>query len=61
MRLNGKPIEAAKNYKFTSWAPVTEGARGIPVWDIAASYLREKRFIKAPVLNRPTIINTLGG
>lgn len=61
MRLNGKPIEPAKNYKLTSWALVTQGARGIPVWDIAASYLREKRFINAPLLNRPTIINTLLG
>ena len=35
---NGRAIEAGKNYKVASWASVNE-QRGIPVWDVFASYL----------------------
>jgi len=45
MRLRGRPIEAGKRYKVAGWAPVAEGARGEPVWDVAARYLRAKRSI----------------
>jgi sulfur-oxidizing protein SoxB len=34
MRLNGKPIEAAKTYKVAGWAPVAEGVKGEPIWDV---------------------------
>jgi len=45
MRLRDRPIEAGKRYKVAGWAPVAEGARGEPVWDVAARYLRAKRSI----------------
>jgi sulfur-oxidizing protein SoxB len=45
MRLDGRPIEAAKRYKVAGWAPVAEGASGEPVWELAARYLRAKRSI----------------
>ena len=35
---NGRSIEAGKSYKVASWASVNE-QRGIPVWDVFASYL----------------------
>ena len=35
---NGRSIEAGKTYKVASWASVNE-QRGIPVWDVFASYL----------------------
>ncbi len=56
MRLNGKLIDAGKTYKLTSWAPVAEGATGEPVWDVITGYLRDKKVIKPPVLNRPRIV-----
>ncbi|MCW5603757.1 MAG: thiosulfohydrolase SoxB [Burkholderiales bacterium] len=60
MRLNGKAIEAGKSYKLASWAPVTEGASGEPVWDVVTRYLRSKKVIKPPVLNRPRVIGVDG-
>jgi sulfur-oxidizing protein SoxB len=60
MRLKGKAIEAGKSYKLTSWAPVAEGASGEPVWDVVTRYLRARKVIKPPVLNRPRIIGVDG-
>jgi len=58
MRLNGKPIDAAKKYKVAGWAPVSEDAKnagGEPIWDVMAKYLREQKVIKARQLNLPTL------
>jgi len=60
MRLKGKAIEAGKSYKLTSWAPVAEGASGEPVWDLVTRYLRSRKVIKPPVLNRPRVIGVDG-
>jgi len=60
MRLKGKTIEAGKSYKLTSWAPVAEGASGEPVWDVVTRYLRSRKVIKPPVLNRPRVIGVDG-
>jgi sulfur-oxidizing protein SoxB len=56
MTLNGKPIEADRRYKVASWAPVAEGASGQPVWDLVAAYLRDKKVLRAPTLNRPALL-----
>ena len=53
--LNGKIIDATKTYKLASWAPVAEGAAGEPVWDVVTRYLRDKKVINPPVLNRPRL------
>ncbi|MGH8741721.1 MAG: thiosulfohydrolase SoxB, partial [Burkholderiales bacterium] len=45
MRMNGRPMEAAKRYKVAGWAPVAEGAGGEPMWEVAARYLRAKRVV----------------
>ena len=45
MRLNGKPIEADKQYKVAGWAPVAEEARmaGNPmVWDVVETWLKAR-------------------
>ncbi len=55
MRLKGKPIEADKKYKVAGWAPVAEGAKGEPIWDLVAGYLRSKKVIKPVKLNLPVI------
>jgi S-sulfosulfanyl-L-cysteine sulfohydrolase len=60
MRLKGKAIEASRSYKLASWAPVAEGASGEPVWDVVTRYLRARKVIKPPVLNRPRIIGVDG-
>jgi len=60
MRLGGKAIEAGKSYKLASWAPVAADAKGEPVWDVVTQYLRSRKSIKAPVLNRPEVIGVDG-
>jgi len=60
LRLNGKVVEAGKNYRLASWAPVAEGASGEPVWDVVTRYLRDKKIIRPPVLNRPNLTGTAG-
>ncbi len=58
MRLNDKPIEAAKNYKVAGWAPVSEAARDAktePVWDVIEPWLKSKKRIAPRKLNAPKI------
>ncbi len=56
MTLKGKPIDAKKTYKVAGWAPVAEGAQGEPVWDVVATYLRDKKVIRNVKLNTPKIV-----
>jgi S-sulfosulfanyl-L-cysteine sulfohydrolase len=56
MRINGKPVDPKKTYKVAGWAPVGENAEGAPIWDIVATYLRDKKVIKGLKLNEPKII-----
>jgi sulfur-oxidizing protein SoxB len=60
MTLNDRPIEAAKTYKVASWAPVVEGAKGEPIWDIVARYLRSKKVVRTVTPNRPALIGVAG-
>ena len=60
MRLGGKPIEAGKAYKVAGWAPVAEGAKGDPAWDVIASYLRDRKAIAAPKVNMPKLVGVEG-
>ena len=60
MTLKGKPIEPNKKYKVASWAPVAEGISGEPVWDIVIQYLRERKIVRPPKLNRPRLIGVEG-
>ena len=55
MRLNGKPVEAGKIYKVAGWAPVAEGAKGEPVWDVVAQWLRNHKTVTPRKLNTPLI------
>ena len=56
MRLKGKPIDADKTYKVAGWAPVAEGAKGEPIWDVVATWLQDQRVVEARKLNRPTLV-----
>ena len=60
MRLKGKPIEAGKTYKVAGWAPVAEGAKGEPIWEVVEKYLRNQKVIKPPVLNQPKLVGVEG-
>jgi sulfur-oxidizing protein SoxB len=60
MRLDGKPIDAAKSYKVAGWAPVAEGAKGEPIWDVITQYLKAKKSIAPPKLSLPTLVGVEG-
>jgi sulfur-oxidizing protein SoxB len=58
MRLNGRPIDAARTYKVAGWAPVAEEARqtgGKPIWDVMAGWLRDQKEVSARPLNLPEV------
>ncbi len=55
MSLNGKPIDPDKTYKVAGWAPVGQGEEGEPIWDVVATYLRDKKTISEVNLNEPRI------
>jgi sulfur-oxidizing protein SoxB len=56
MSIKGKPVVANKTYKVAGWAPVAENATGEPIWEVVASYLRDKKVIKGLKLNEPKIV-----
>ena len=60
MRLGGKPLEAGKLYKVAGWAPVAEGAKGDPIWDVTAKYLRDRKNIAPVKLNLPKLVGVEG-
>jgi sulfur-oxidizing protein SoxB len=60
MTLAGKPIEAGKRYKVASWAPVSEGATGEPIWEVVAGYLRAKKVVRGIRPNRPALDGVQG-
>ncbi|MDO8989143.1 MAG: thiosulfohydrolase SoxB [Sideroxyarcus sp.] len=63
MRLNGKPLDAAKTYKVAGWAPVSEAARdkgGEPIWDLVARHLRAEKVVKATAPNVPKLKGVAG-
>ncbi len=60
MRLRGKPIEAGKTYKVAGWAPVAEGAKGEPAWEVISAYLRDRKTIAPPKLSLPRLVGVEG-
>jgi sulfur-oxidizing protein SoxB len=60
LRLGGKPMDAAKAYKVAGWAPVAEGAKGEPVWDLVERWLKDKKTIAARIPNLPRLVG-MGG
>jgi sulfur-oxidizing protein SoxB len=60
MSLDGKPIEADKTYKVAGWAPVAEGAKGEPIWDVVATWLRDQKKVAPRKLNLPAIKGAAG-
>lgn len=60
MRLGDAPIQADKQYKVAGWAPVAEGASGEPIWDVVATYLRDRKTIAQVRPNQPTVKGAAG-
>ncbi|MND02238.1 hypothetical protein D3C83_215450 [compost metagenome] len=60
LRLDGKPLDAAKRYKVAGWAPVAEGAKGEPAWDVISQYLRSKKTLAPPQVNLPKLVGVAG-
>ena len=60
MRLKGVLIDADKKYRVAGWAPVAEGATGEPIWDLMATYLRDKKTIQPKKLNVPDLLGMKG-
>ncbi len=60
MRLNGKPIDAGKNYRVAGWAPVAEAAATAPgtrmVWDVLEQWLKAKGRVAPRNINTPRLI-----
>jgi sulfur-oxidizing protein SoxB len=56
LRLGNKPIEAGKRYKVAGWAPVAEGVKGEPIWDVVERYLKDKKTIAPRAPNVPRLI-----
>ena len=55
LRLGDQPLDADKNYKVAGWAPVAEGAKGEPIWQVVATYMKDRKTLKPPTLNLPAI------
>jgi S-sulfosulfanyl-L-cysteine sulfohydrolase len=60
MRLKGQPLTASKLYKVAGWAPVAEGAKGDPIWDVTAKYLRDRKTIPPVKINIPKLVGVEG-
>ncbi len=56
MRLNGKPLDAGRNYRVAGWAPVAEGAQGEPIWEVVETWLKANRTVAPREVNRPRLI-----
>ena len=60
MRLAGRPIEASKSYKVAGWAPVAEGVKGEPAWNVIAQYLSDRKTLPPPKVNMPRLVGVEG-
>ena len=56
LRVGGKPMDATKRYKVAGWAPVAEGIKGEPIWDVASAYLRATKTVPPLTANRPRLL-----
>ncbi len=55
LQLAGKALDAGKTYRVAGWAPVAPGARGEPIWEVVARWLRAQRTIAPRQPNVPQL------
>ncbi len=60
MELDGKPLDANKEYPVAGWASVAQPLDAQPVWDVVANYLRNKKTVSVTELNTPVIKGVAG-
>ncbi len=60
MELDGKPLDANREYAVASWASVQKQGDGVPIWDVVSEYLRDKKTISNIKLNQPLLKNVEG-
>jgi len=63
LRVAGRPISASGTYRVASWAPVSREARaagGEPMWDVLASYLRDRKTVRPLRPNVPALRGVAG-
>lgn len=60
MELDGHPIDASKEYAVAGWASVAQPLDTRPVWDVVASYLRDRKTVSVTEVNTPTLKNVAG-
>jgi len=58
--LKGNLIDASKDYKVAGWATVGSKSPGEPIWDVVATYLRDKKTIKVEKLIEPKLKGVAG-
>ena len=51
LRHRGEPLDANRRYKVAGWASVQERPAGEPIWEVVATYLRDRRVIPQQRLN----------
>ena len=61
MELDGKALDAKKEYPVAGWASVQENVpENKPIWDVVAGYLKDKKTIGAVELNVPRLKGVVG-
>jgi sulfur-oxidizing protein SoxB len=60
MELDGEAIQPNKSYSVAGWASVQELEGGVPIWDVVAEYLRDKKTLSHIELNEPTLKGVTG-
>jgi sulfur-oxidizing protein SoxB len=60
LRHRGAPLDANRRYKVAGWASVQERPVGEPIWEVVASYLRDRRVIPPQRLTAPRLEGVAG-
>lgn len=61
MELDGKALDAKKEYPVAGWASVQENVpENKPIWNVVAGYLKDKKTIGAVELNVPRLKGVVG-
>jgi sulfur-oxidizing protein SoxB len=56
MQIKGKPIDPEKTYKVAGWAPVAANAQGEPIWDVVATWLKDKKRVSVRHPQQPKLV-----
>jgi sulfur-oxidizing protein SoxB len=60
LRHRGAPLDATRRYKVAGWASVQERPVGEPIWEVVATYLRDRKVIPRQRLNVPRLEGVAG-